>query len=416
MNFVILTKTEWALLCAQGCLDVLNERFTGADDALTFPSDAFAWSLFSRAPRYVSGDANGMIAAQIEGDWAPLPERPPTRLLRLSAVRSFFALTSSAQRHLAEDASRRNVRLSEPIFEAQWRAWTDEQRRILRVRGSKELVRLMGLDGALDWSEEVGLLGEPHQNELGVRDSLASRLQIDARHVISDDRARATEGTCAHAVVSATLWASYICGRDIPAEGTLLASEIGTLYDQLAEARYGKIDHLSRSLHAGLEHLRLEAAEAFGSYVSPISVGIFFRFLIASRFGPLPQPADVVSAIFRLRILDGDKVAAACCYLVGLELTPEYVQQLALYLAPSPTSLVSTVDSGVPSGMATLDTIRTAAARVPDRFELPPAREELNSSPDAMTDTGSDSSSSEDCRDSSGSEGDVLSQYCSIRA
>jgi hypothetical protein len=369
MNFVILTKTEWALLCAQGCLDVLNERFAGADDALTFPSDAFAWSLFSRAPRYVSGDANGMIAAQIEGEWAPLSERPLTRLLRLSAVRSFIPLTSSAQRHLAEDAGRRNVRLSEPIFEAQWRAWTDEQRRILRVRLSKELVRLMGLEGARDWSEEFGLLGEPHQNELNVCDSLASRLQIDARHVISDDRARATEGTCAHAVVSATLWASHICGRDIPAEGTLLAAEIGALYDQLIEVRYGEIDHLSRSLHCCLEQLRVQAPEAFGSYVSPTSVGIYFRFLIAARYGPLPQPADVVFAMLRLRNLDGDRVAAACCYLVGLELAPEYVQQVALSLTPSPPSVVDAAATGASLGLASLDTILAAAANVPDHLE-----------------------------------------------
>ena len=410
MNFVILTKTEWALLCAQGSVDILSERFAGADNALTAAPDALAWSLFARAPRYVSGDANGMIAAQIEREWAPLPERPLTRLLKLSAVRSFFALTSSAQRHLSEDASRRNVRLSEPIFEAQWRAWTDEQRRILRVRGSKELVRLMGLEGALDWSEELGLLGAPNQSEFGVHDSLASRLQIDALKVISDDRARATEGTCAHAVVSATLWASHICGRDIPAEGTPLTSEIGTLYDQLVEARYGKIDHLSRSLHTGLEHLRLEAAEAFGSFVSPISVGIFFRYLIASRFGPLPQPADVVSAILRLRVLDGDKVAAACCYLVGLELPPEFVQQIVSCLAPSPTSLISAPEGGMSLGTVTLDTMLEAAARVPDHHELPPAQVELNASPDQLSDASSGAGSPNDCRDSGDPEKSILSQ------
>ena len=66
MSFVILTKTEWALLCAQGSIDVLSERFASFDDALTDPPDALAWSLFARAPRYVSGDANGMVAAEIE--------------------------------------------------------------------------------------------------------------------------------------------------------------------------------------------------------------------------------------------------------------------------------------------------------------------------------------------------------------
>jgi hypothetical protein len=410
MNFVILTKTEWALLCAQGSVDILSERFAGAEDALTAAPDALAWSLFSRAPRYVSGDANGMIAAQIDGESSPPLERPLTRLLKLSAVRSFFALTSSAQRHLSEDASRRNVRLSEPIFEAQWRTWTDEQRRILRVRGSKELVRLMGLEGALDWSEELGLLGEPHQSDLGVYDSLASRLQIDARQVISDDRARATEGSCAHAVVSATLWASHICGRDIPAEGALLTSEIGTLYDQLVEAQYGKIDHLSRSLHTRLEHLRLEAAEAFGSYVSPISVGIFFRFLIASRFGPLPQPTDIVSAILRLRVLDGDKVAASCCYLVGLELTPEFVQQIVSFLAPSPTSLIAAPEGGVSPETVTLDTMMEAAARVPDHHEQPPAKVELTASPNPSSDASSGAGSPNDCRDSSEPENSNLSQ------
>ena len=407
MNFVILTKTEWALLCAQGGIDVLSERFASADDALTAPPDALAWSLFSRAPRYVSGDANGMVAAQIENEWA-LTEKPLIRWIRLSAVRSFFALTGAAHRHLADDASRRNVRLSEPIFEKQWRAWTDEQRRILRVRGAKELVRLIGFDGVLDWGEELGLLGEPYQNEFGIRDSLASRLQTDARQVIADDRARATEGMCAHALVSATLWASHIYRRDIPAEDTLLATEIATLYDQLVEARYGKIDHLSRALHSSLEHLRFEAVEAFGSYVSPISIGIFFRFLIASRFGPSPQPEDVVSAILRLRVLDGDKVAAACCYLVGLELTPEFVQQLVSCLAPSPTSLVSAPDSGASPGMATLDRLMSAAAKVPDRLEPLSAQEELNSSPEPISDTASCPGSSSDCRDTRNLEEGIL--------
>jgi hypothetical protein len=389
MNFVILTKTEWALLCTQGFLDVLSERVVCADDSLTDPPDTLAWSLFSRAPRFVSGDANGMVAAQVEDERARLPKRPPTRLLRLSAVRSFFALTSAAQRHLAEEASRRNVRLSKPIFEAQWRAWTDEQRQILRVRGAKELVRLIGLDGALDWDHEVGLLEDPSQTQLGVQDGLASRLHIDARRVTSDDRARATEGTCAHAVVSATLWASHICRRDVPAEGTPLATEIGTLYDQLVEVRHGQIDYLSRSLHRGLEHLRFEASEAFGPFVSPTSVGIFFRFLIASRFGRLPQPADVVSSILRLRVLDGEEVAAACCYLIGLELTPEFIQQVVLYLAPSPLSLLTATDNAVPQAMATLHTMLEVAAKVPDHVEWHLLHEGLSASPDTMKDAAS---------------------------
>lgn len=405
MSFVILTKTEWALLCAQGSIDVLSERFASADDALTAPPDALAWSLFARAPRYVSGDANGMVAADIEDGLACLPEKYPTRLLRLSAVRAFFALTGAAQRYLAEDASRRKVRLSEPIFEEQWRAWTDDQRRVLRVRGAEEFVRLIGLDGALDWVDGLGLLADAHQHELGINDSLASRLQIDARRVISDDRARATEGMCAHAVVSATLWASYSCCRDIPAEGSPLATEIGALYDQLIEVRYGEIDHLSRSLHRCLEQLRFPATEAFGSYVSPTSVGIYFRFLIAARYGPLPRPADVVSAILRLRTLDGDRVAAACCYLVGLELAPEFVQQLVWCLAPSPPSVVDAAGTGVSLGLASLDAMLAAAAKVPDQLEMPPARLELSSSPGATNGRASGPDSSVDRRDDTDEEG-----------
>ena len=400
MKFVILTKTEWALLCSQGCIDILSERFARVDTALATPLDTVAWSLFSRAPRYVLGDANGMVVAQIDEEWAPLPENSLTRLVRLSVVRSFFALTGTAQRHLAEDASRRNVRLSEPIFEAQWRAWTGEQRRILRVRGAKELVRLIGLDRALDWGEESGPLGEIYQNELGVHDSLASQLLLDARRVISDDRARATEGTCAHAVVSATLWASHICRRDIPAEGTVLATTIGTLYDQLINFRYGDIDHLSKSLHSDLEQLRSEAPEAFGCYVSPVSVGLFFRFQIASRFGPLPQPEDIISTILRLRVLDGDRVAAACCYLVGLELTSEYIQQLALQLAPSSISVAFTADRGAGLEVTKLDTMLAIAAAVPVHNVLPPAQAELHSNSDPMTETASDLGSSTDCRPS----------------
>jgi hypothetical protein len=397
MKFVILTKTEWALLCSQGCIDILSERFASFDTALATPLDNAAWSLFSRAPRYVLGDANGMVVAQIDEEWASLREIPITRLLRLSVVGSFFALTGTAQRHLAEDANRRNVRLSEPIFGAQWRAWTDEQRRILRVRGAKELVRLIGLDGALDWGDDSGPLGEIYQNELGVHDSLASRLLLDARKVVSDDRARATEGTCAHAVVSATLWASHICGREIPAEGTEFATTIGTLYDQLVNFRYGDVDHISMSLHRSFERLRSEAPEAFGSYVSPLSVGLFFRYQIASRFGPLPQPEDVLSTILRLRVLDGDSVAAACCYLVGLELTSEFIQQIALHLAPSPTSVAFTAGRDLGLGVTMLDTMLAIAAAVPDQVVLPPAQEELHSTPDPITETPSDLGSSTDC-------------------
>jgi hypothetical protein len=399
MSFVILTKTEWALLCAQGSIDVLSERFASADEALTAPPDALAWSLFARAPRYVPGDANGMVVADVEDGLTRLPETYPTRLLRLSAVRAFFALTGAAQRYLADDASRRKVRLSEPIFEEQWRAWTEDQRRILRVRAAEALLVALSLDGALDWGGGLGLGADEHQHELGINDSLASRLQGDARRVISDDRARATEGMCAHAVVSATLWASHSCCRDVPAEGSPLATEMGTLYDRLIEVRYGEIDHLSRSLHRCLEQLRFQATEAFGSYVSPTSVGIYFRFLIAARYGPLPQPADVVSAILRLRALDGDRVAASCCYLVGLELAPEFVQQLVLCLAPNLPSVLDTAGAGGSLGFASLDTLLAGAVKVPDQLEIPPARLELSSTPEVAKGEASGPDSSVDRRD-----------------
>ena len=373
MSFVILTKTEWALLCAQGSVEVLSERFASADDARTASPESLAWSLFARAPRYVSGDANGMVVAEIEDESACLTEKSPTGLLRLSAVREFFTLTSAAQRYLAEEAGRRRVRLSAPIFEEQWHAWTDDQRRVLRMRGAEEFVRLIGLDGALDWVNGLGLLADTHQHELGINDSLASKLQIDSRRVISDDRARATEGMCAHAVVSATLWASHTCCREVPAEGSFLATDIGALYDQLIEVRYGQIDHLSRSLHRCLEQLRVQAPEAFGSYVSPTSVGIYFRFLIAARYGPLPQPADVVSAILRLQTLDGDRVAAACCYLIGLELAPEFVQQLVWCLAPTPPSVIDASGFGGSLGLASLETMLADANRVPEELVIPPA-------------------------------------------
>lgn len=169
--------------------------------------------------------------------------------------------------------------------------------------------------------------------------------------------------------------------------------------DQLIEVRYGEIDHLSRSLHRCLEQLRFQAPEAFGSYVSPTSVGIYFRFLIAARHGPLPRPADVISAILRLQTLDGDRVAAACCYLVGLELAPEFVQHLVLCLAPSPPSVVDAAGTGVSLGLASLDAMLVAAAKVPDQLEIPPARLELSSSADATISRASGPDSSVDRRD-----------------
>jgi hypothetical protein len=97
-----------------------------------------------------------MVAAEIEDGTACLPEKSPTRLLRLSAVRAFFTLTGAAQRYLAEEAGRRRVRLSAPIFEEQWRAWTDDQRRdIVCLDAEMGAIRIERLDGFQDHDDEI---------------------------------------------------------------------------------------------------------------------------------------------------------------------------------------------------------------------------------------------------------------------
>ena len=166
--------------------------------------------------------------------------------------------------------------------------------------------------------------------------------------------------------VSATLWASHCYGKDIPADDSPLVESLGAMYDQLIDRRFGEVDHLSRIFHSGLELIKADAPLAFGEFVSPTSVGIYFRFWVAARYGPRPQPKDLLDSILRLKVLDGDTVAAACCYLVGLELAPEYVQQIRVALSSGPHRLLDLDKARTGFGFSTYEELLASSLCVPE--------------------------------------------------
>lgn len=364
MNLVILSKTEWGLLCTHGFLDVLSSRFARLDENVSCANEGFSRRVFERAPRYVVGDALGIIVADVEDGVPQETTATATTLLSLRAIKRFFALTELAHDYLCEEAERLQVRLSEPVLETAWREWTESQRRLLRTRTATSLVQALNLGHAFGRGENSGWEGVP-DGVLGIHDKLSARLHLDSRKVISDDRSRATEGRCAHAIVSASLWASLCSGRSVPPEESPLTAELEGFYDQLINLRFGEIDHLTRSLHHALEQLRLHAAEAFGDFVSPSAVGVYFHFLIAARYGPLPPVRQLVRSLLRLQELDGDRVAGMCAYLIGLELAPELVHQIALSLADNVSRVVDSQKSRELTGLAPLEIMRVEAANVP---------------------------------------------------
>jgi len=365
-RLVILTKTEWALLCAQGVVEVLAERFQDEWDGLTgLESDWYA-GLFARAPRFVLGDATGLVVAQLQHETAGTSPAVLFKRIDFEAVGSFFPLTASANRSLQDEPSTGHVRLDQPKLEPSWCEWTVAQRRRVKIGTARSLLQAVRLDGFISWGCDLLSGALDAGSGLGIQDPMALRLNAEARDLISDDRARAVEGTCPHSLVSATLWASRCYGRDIPADDSSLAESLGATYDQLIDRRFGEVDHLNRAFHSGLELIKADAPLAFGEFVSPTSVGIYLRFWVAARYGPMPQSKDLLDSILRLKVLDGDKVAAACCYLVGLELAPEYVQQIRVALSNGPHPLVDLDEARRVLGLSSYEELLTSSLCVPE--------------------------------------------------
>jgi hypothetical protein len=365
-RLVILTKTEWALLCTQGVVEVLTDRFQDEWDGLTgLESDWYA-GLFARAPRFVLGDATGLVVAQLQYEMAGTSPVVLAKRIDFEAVGSFFALTASANRSLRDEPSTRHVKLDPSKLEPSWQEWTAKQRRRVKIGSARSLLQAVRLDGFISWGCDLSGDELDAGSGLGIQDPIALRLNAEARDLISDDRARAVEGMCPHSLVSATLWASRCYGRDIPADDSPLAESLGATYDQLIDRRFGEVDHLSRAFHSGLELIRADAPLAFGEFVSPTSVGIYLRFWVAARYGPMPQSKDLLDSILRLKVLDGDEVAAACCYLVGLELAPEYVQQIRVALSNGPHPLVDLDEARRVLRLSSYEELLAASLCVPE--------------------------------------------------
>jgi hypothetical protein len=365
-RLVMLTKTEWELLCTQGVVEVLVERFQDEwDESTGLESDWYA-GLFARAPRFVLGDATGLVVAQLQHEIAGTSPAVLVKRIDFEAVESFFPLTASARGSLQDQPPTQHVKLDPPKLEPSWQEWTAKQRRRVKIGSARSLLKAVRLDGPISWGCDLSGDELDAGSGLGIQDPTALRLNAVARDVISDDRARAVEGTCPHSLVSATLWASHCYERDIPADDSPLVESLGAMYDQLIDRRFGEVDHLSRTFHSGLELIKADAPLAFGEFVSPTSVGIYFRFWVAARYGPRPQPKDLLDSILRLKVLDGDSVAAACCYLVGLELAPEYVQQIRVALSNGSHPLVDLDEARRVLGLSSYEELLASSLCVPE--------------------------------------------------
>lgn len=365
-RLVMLTSTEWELLCTQGVVEVLVERFQDEwDESTGLESDWYA-GLFARAPRFVLGDATGLVVAQLQHEIAGTSPAVLVKRIDFEAVESFFPLTASARGSLQDQPPTQHVKLDPPKLEPSWQEWTAKQRRRVKIGSARSLLKAMRLDGPISWGCDLSGDELDAGSGLGIQDPTALRLNAVARNVISDDRARAVEGTCPHSLVSATLWASHYYGRDIPADDSPLVESLGAMYDQLIDRRFGEVDHLSRTFHSGLELIKADAPLAFGEFVSPTSVGIYFRFWVAARYGPRPQPKDLLDSILRLMVLDGNTVAAACCYLIGLELAPEYVQQIRVALSNGSHPLVDCDEARRILGLSSYEELLASSLCVPE--------------------------------------------------
>jgi hypothetical protein len=337
MEYVTLTRWEWQILCAQGSIRMLAARICEIPQGQ--PTFADAQKLFALAPQFNLGDAHAFVIAELLPEWRMVG--PPSEVglsnslksLHLEAVKCFFPITTAEVEDLQEKAMAGAILLDAPKFEGLWRDWVSHQTHVMTRRSAEKFVAVLGLG---EWIPNVSKALNPRTaTEIDtsvLEDDLIGVFLDSTKKILKHDEARSEEGTCAHAITCATVWASLFSNRPIPVDGSDLQKKLVTRLNRYREQQYGNADYLTLGLHHELQALVQEAPGAFDKSLTPISVGIYLRFAVAIQFGPPPQPSHLVAAILRLQDLDGGLAAAICAYLIGLKLKLQLVHQIAMGL------------------------------------------------------------------------------------
>jgi hypothetical protein len=325
--------------------------------------------LFVVAPQFNLGDAHAFVIAELLAGWrtaglsSEIGMSDASQWLCLEAVKEFFPLTAAEVESLHERAQAGAIVLEAPKFERLWRDWVVEQTHDLTQRSAARFVRVLGLG---EWLPEVLLaLDRITGVDAGTsaqRGNLVGVFLDNSKKILKSDTARSTEGTCAHAIVCATLWASFYCDRSIPSVESDLRRQLDLRVERYRERQYGDAKYLTSELQLEFEALSQEAAGAFNALLTPTALGIYLRFSVAIQFGPAADPSHMVSAILRLEVLDGGSAAAMCAYLVALKLKPQFIHQISMAIERGKYPAVDAESAANSLGLAPLQALRQAAA------------------------------------------------------
>ena len=333
------------------------------------PTFADAQKLFALAPQFNLGDAHAFVIAQLLPEWRMVG--PPSEVglsdslksLYLEAVKCFFPITTAEVEDLQEKAMAGAILLDAPKFEGLWRDWVSHQTQVLTRRSAEKFVAVLGLG---EWIPNVSKALNPRTaTEIDtsfLADDLIGVFLDSTKKILKHDEARSEEGTCAHAIACATVWASLFSNHPIPVDGSDLQKKLVTRLNRYREQQYGNADYLTLGLHNELQALAQEAPGAFDQHLTPISVGIYLRFAVAIQFGPPPQPRHLVAAILRLQDLDGGLAAAICAYLIGLKLKLQLVHQIVMGLDGDKFSVVDRALTEETLGLVSIGELRRTIA------------------------------------------------------
>jgi len=367
MEYVTLTRWEWQILCAQGSIRMLAARICEIPQGQ--PTFADAQKLFALAPQFNLGDAHAFVIAELLPEWRMVG--PPSEVglsdslksLYLEAVKCFFPITTAEVEDLQEKAMAGAILLDAPKFEGLWRDWVSHQTHVLTRRSAEKFVAVLGLG---EWIPNVSKALNPRTaTEIDtsvLEDDLIGVFLDSTKKILKHDEARSEEGTCAHAISCATVWASLFSNRPIPVDGSDLQKKLVTRLNRYREQQYGNADYLTLGLHHEFQALAQEAPGAFDKHLTPISVGIYLRFAVAIQFGPPPQPRHLVAAILRLQDLDGGLAAAICAYLIGLKLKLQLVHQIVMGLDGDKFSVVDRALTEETLGLVSIGELRRTIA------------------------------------------------------
>ena len=333
------------------------------------PTSADAQKLFALAPQFNLGDAHAFVIAELLPEWRMVG--PPSEVglsnslksLHLEAVKCFFPITTAEVEDLQEKAMAGAILLDAPKFEGLWRDWVSHQTQVLTRRSAEKFLAVLGLG---EWIPNVSKALNPcTASEIDtsvLEDDLIGVFLDSTKKILKHDEARSEEGTCAHAISCATVWASLFSNRPIPVDGSDLQKKLVTRLNRYREQQYGNADYLTLGLHHELQALAQEAPGAFDKHLTPISVGIYLRFAVAIQFGPPPQPRHLVAAILRLQDLDGGLAAAICAYLIGLKLKLQLVHQIVMGLDGDKFSVVDRALTEETLGLVSIGELRRTIA------------------------------------------------------